>query len=105
MANKEDDLEFVTIPKDTCFLSGVDIFDLTKDDIWLSYYGFINVQDNNINKAIHFSERYGEDCGIAFFKNKYDLKLFALDSSFKHFFLNMKYFADKIIKFFASILL
>ena len=73
MANK--DLEFVTIPKNTCFLSGVDTSDLTKDDIWLSYYGFEDVKNNNINRAINFSERYGEACGIAFFKNRVDLKL------------------------------
>lgn len=69
------DLEFVTIPKNTCFLSGIDTSNLTKDDIWLSYYGFENVLNNNINRAINFSERYGEACGIAFFKNKVDLKL------------------------------
>jgi hypothetical protein len=73
MANK--DLEFITIPKDTCFLSGIDHSNLTKNDIWLSYYGFENVKRNNINHAIEFSERYGEKCGIAFFRNKEKLKL------------------------------
>ena len=69
------DLEFVTIPKNTCFLSGIDTSNLTKDDIWLSYYGFENISNNNINRAINFSKRYGEACGIAFFKNKSELKL------------------------------
>ena len=74
--NKNKDLEFEIIPKDTCFLSGVKRAHLNKDaDIWLSYYGYKDVTTNNIDRAIEFSEIYGKDCGIAFFRNKEELKL------------------------------
>jgi len=42
----KDNLPFINIPKNTCFLSGISRKHILKESIWLSYYGNTN---NNIS--------------------------------------------------------
>ena len=73
----KDNLPFVNIPKNTCFLSGISRKHILKESIWLSYYGTTNnnISIDSINNAIKFSNRYSTECGIAFFTNKETLRL------------------------------